>query len=122
MAPAKDRNEQREKEKKKKRKEKYRKGKQRPVFRSIETRVILHRAGTIVEERWRNGKRYPRVSTRGVWRGGAEGGGLRNCNSVAFKRSFCGDCYRFDYSTAVFTVLSARSQGAKLPDETRKTS
>lgn len=79
-----------------------------------------------LEERWRNGKRYPRVSTRigskGLEGGGKGGGGLQNCNSVAFKRSFRGDCYRFDYSTAVFTVLSAPSQGAKLPDETRKTS
>lgn len=80
----------------------------------------------LLEERWRNGKRYPGVSTRigskSLEGGGKGEGGLQNCNSVAFKRSFRGDCYRFDYSTAVFTVLSAPSQGAKLPDETRKTS
>lgn len=62
----------------------------------------ITRAGTIVGERWRNWVKCSRFQSC-RWE-------LRNCNSVAFKWSFCGDRYRFDYSTAVFTVLSARGR------------
>lgn len=75
----------------------------------------ITRAGTIVGERRRNWVKCSRFqSCRRE---------LRNCNSVAFKWSFSGDRYRFDYSTAVFTVLSApgraRNSGMKREKQVR---